>query len=44
MARPTSTFPIMVATAVFLSPPVIDAQTREIAFSVDEGTWLSLDV
>ncbi|MBR44846.1 MAG: hypothetical protein CME18_10560, partial [Gemmatimonadetes bacterium] len=34
----------MVVMAVFLCPKTADAQTREVAFSADEGTWLSLDV
>ena len=44
MARRGSAFFITVATAAFLCPTGADAQTREVAFSTDEGTWLSLDV
>ena len=33
-----------VATVAFLCPTPADAQTRELAFSTEEGTWLSLDV
>lgn len=35
---------VAVTTAACLSPMGADAQTREVAFSTDEGTWLSLDV
>jgi len=44
MTRRVSALSIMVVMAVFLCPKTADAQTREVAFSADEGTWLSLDV
>ena len=44
MTRHVSALSIMVVMAIFLCPKTADAQTREVAFSADEGTWLSLDV
>jgi len=44
MTHRGSGFLITVATAAFLYPTATVAQTREVAFSTDEGTWLSLDV
>ena len=44
MARHGSAVFITVATVAFLCPTEVAAQTREVAFSTDEGTWLSLDV
>ena len=44
MVRHSLAFFLTVATVAFLCPTPADAQTRELAFSTDEGTWLSLDV
>jgi CubicO group peptidase (beta-lactamase class C family)/Tol biopolymer transport system component len=44
MAHRGAALLVAVATAAFLSPTEADAQTREVAFSTAEGTWLSLDV
>ena len=44
MTHRGSGFLLTVATAALLCPTSVDAQTREVAFSTDEGTWLSLDV
>ena len=44
MTRRVSALSIMVVMVIFLCPKTADAQTREVAFSADEGTWLSLDV
>ena len=44
MARRSSVSSVVVATVAFLCPTLAGAQTREVAFSTDEATWLSLDV
>ena len=38
--RRSSAFFITVASVAFLCPTPADAQTREVAFSTDEGIWL----
>ena len=43
MPRRGSALLITVAMAAFLCPTGADAQSREVAFSTEEGTWLSLD-
>lgn len=44
MVRRGSAVLITVATATLLGPTTAESQTREVAFSTDEGTWLSLDI